>query len=224
MGNAGHESDVDGLTDHLAIRDSDAGEIGALRAREYLLLATLLREPMSDELLAQISGITGDPSPLGMAHLALAGAARKTDARAAGREYFNLFIGVGRGELLPYASFYLTGFLNERPLARVREDLAALGFARREGNYDPEDHIATMLETMAALAAGETDADAEREARFFDRHLKPWALRFFADLSVAQSADFYKAVAVVGLTFLDIETKAFTIPDTPDQQKPARAH
>jgi DNA-binding transcriptional regulator YdaS (Cro superfamily) len=116
--------------------EAGASEIDGLRAREYLLLAALLRFPVTADLLSQLSGICGDPTPLGLAHMALADAARATDERTAGREFFNLFIGVGRGELLPYASFYLTGFLNERPLGRVREDLAKLGIERAENNCD----------------------------------------------------------------------------------------
>jgi TorA maturation chaperone TorD len=191
-----------------------ADEIGALRAQEYMLLAALLRRPMTSHLLDQLGSITGDASPLGIAHIALADAAQRTDERAAGREFFNLFIGVGRGELLPYASFYLTGFLNERPLGRVREDLAKLGIERAEGNHDPEDHVSTLLETMAGLASGDIVGDLDAEKAFFERHLKPWVARFFADLGVAPSSEFYKAVAGVGRTFIAIETEAFTMPDS----------
>ena len=189
-------------------------EIGALRAQEYLLLAALLRFPVTLELLDKLSNISGDPSPLGLAHLQLADAANAADERSAGREFFNLFIGVGRGELLPYGSFYLTGFLNERPLGRVREDLAKLGIQRSDGNFDPEDHIATLLETMAGLANGAINAEPDFEKAFFERHLKPWAARFFADLAVAPSSQFYKAVAGVGHAFIEIETEAFTLPYT----------
>ena len=196
---------------------TEIDDIGALRAQEYLLLAALLRFPATRDLLDNLGTITGDASPLGMAHIQLAQAACATDERAAGREFFNLFIGVGRGELLPYASFYLTGFLNERPLGRVREDLAKLGIQRADGNFDPEDHIATLLETMAGLASGEIEAEPDFEKGFFERHLKPWVARFFADLSVAPSAAFYKAVAGVGHAFISIETEAFTLPDSPER-------
>ncbi len=192
-------------------------EIGALRAQEYLLLAALLRFPVTRDLLDKLATISGDPSPLGLAHLQLADAAGAASEREAGREFFNLFIGVGRGELLPYASFYLTGFLNERPLGRVREDLAKLGIQRADGNFDPEDHVATLLETMAGLANGDIAAETDFEKAFFERHLKPWVARFFADLAVAPSSHFYKAVAGVGLAFIAIETEAFTLPYTTEQ-------
>ena len=192
------------------------GHLGTLRAQEYLMLASLLRFPATRELLEKLAAITGDASPLGIAHIQLAEAAARTDERSAGREFFKLFIGVGRGELLPYASFYLTGFLNERPLGRVREDLAKLGIQRADGNFDPEDHIATLLETMAGLACGEIQAGPDADKTFFERHLKRWSARFFADIDVAPSADFYRAVARVGHTFIAIETEAFTLPDTAD--------
>jgi TorA maturation chaperone TorD len=202
----------EGGTELVADND-EANDVGQARASEYLLLAALLRRPATGELLESIQGILGEATPLGLAHIALAGAAQKTSVAAAGREFFNLFIGVGRGEMLPYASFYLTGFLNERPLGRVREDLAKLGIERAEGNHDPEDHIATLLEVMAGLANGDIAAAPGVEQAFFERHLKPWVARFFADLAIAEAADFYKAVASVGQAFIAIETEAFTIPE-----------
>ena len=192
---------------------TEIDDIGALRAQEYLLLAALLRFPATQALLDNLGAIIGDASPLGVAHIQLAQAASATNERAAGREFFNLFIGVGRGELLPYASFYLTGFLNERPLGRVREDLAKLGIECADGNFDPEDHIATLLETMAGLANGDIEAEPGAGQAFFERHLKPWAARFFADLGVAPSSAFYQAVAGVAEAFIAIETEAFTLPD-----------
>jgi TorA maturation chaperone TorD len=195
-------------------REPLGDEMGELRAREYLLLATLFRHPLTADMLAKLSSITGDASPLGLAHIALAQAAAACDERTVGREFFNLFIGVGRGELLPYASFYLTGFLNERPLGRVREDLAKLGLTRADGNHDPEDHIATLFETMAGLADGSLSSGPDADRAFFERHLKPWVGRFLADVAIAPSSSFYRAVAGVGAAFIDIETEAFSMPDT----------
>jgi TorA maturation chaperone TorD len=214
-------------TDAANAANDESTAIGAARASEYLLLASVLRHPMTPDFLARLQEITGDATPLGLAHIALAQAATRTTAVTAGREFFNLFIGVGRGEMLPYASFYLTGFLNERPLGRVREDLAKLGIERMEGNHDPEDHIATLLEVMAGLSSGEIESEPGADQAFFDRHLKPWVSRFFADLAVAESADFFKAVAAVGAAFIDIETQAFTMPDRvslEQQRRVDRAH
>ena len=92
-------------------------------------------------------------------------------------EFFELFIGVGRGEILPYASYYLTGFLHERPLALVREDMGKLGIARAERAGEPEDHIAILMDIMANLIRGEFAADGVDEAGFFARHIEPWGER-----------------------------------------------
>jgi TorA maturation chaperone TorD len=192
-------------------------DVDAARAQEYALLATLLARAPDRDLLAGLARLKSDASPLGAAHAKLAEAARRADAARLEREYFNLFVGVGRGEVLPYGSYYLTGFLHERPLARVRSDLAELGIARAEEQCEPEDHIAILCEVMAGLAGGSFAANAGDERRrtekqFFDKHLAPWARRFFADLERAEAADFYRAVAAVGTTFIDIETEAFALP------------
>lgn len=192
---------------------SPVDEVEEARADEYQLLATLLLRAPGAELLAQLARLKGDASPIGMAHLALATAAENTDADTVSREYFDLFIGLGRGELLPYASYYLSGFLHERPLARLREDLARFGIERREGVYEPEDHAGTLFEIMSFFARGTIAASREEQLKFFERHLKPWIGRFLADLAVAQHANFYKAVAALGTAFIEIETEAFGLPD-----------
>jgi TorA maturation chaperone TorD len=186
-------------------------EIDLLRAREYDLLAHLLGKAPTAETLEALRGLKGDSTPLGMAHLQLADAAARITPEAASREFFDLFIGLGRGELLPYASFYLTGFLHERPLASVRADLKSLGLERQDGLKDPEDHIAILCDVMAGLAGRRFDAEPSAERGFFERHLKPWAPRFFADLEIAPSSRLYKAVGAVGRTFLEIEADAFEI-------------
>ena len=106
------------------------------------------------KLLERLAELRGDATPLGVAHAALAQAASATTVERVEREFFDLFIGLGRGELLPYGSYYLTGFLHERPLARLRADLAPLGIERVEGNCEPEDHAATLCEIMAGLVGG----------------------------------------------------------------------
>jgi len=191
-------------------------DVDAARAQEYALLATLLGGAPGRDFLARLAHLKADASPLGVAHARLAEAAGAADATRVEREYFDLFVGVGRGEILPYGSYYLTGFLHERPLARLRGDLAELGIARADEQCEPEDHIAILCEVMAGLAAGKfaTAGDDRRsvEKQFFDKHLAPWARRFFADLERAEAAGFYRAVAAVGATFIDIETEAFALP------------
>ena len=157
------------LYSELAVAD-DVDDVDIGRAREYALLATLLSRAPSDTLLAQIARLRGDATPLGLAHARLAEAASTITPVVVEREYFDLFIGLGRGELLPYASFYLTGFLNERPLSRLRQDLAALGVERVENNFEPEDHAATLCEIMAGLAGGSIPAYRALDATFVYRH------------------------------------------------------
>ena len=195
-----------------AIRAADGDDIAIPRAREYALLAALLARPPDAALLTRLASIEGDGTPLGLAHEALAAAAAEQEAAAVAREYFELFIGVGRGELLPYGSYYLTGFLHERPLARLRAELVALGIERVEGQCEPEDHAAILCEIMAGLVTGEFAAPVERQRYLFDRYLAPWMPRFFADLEAATAADFYRPVGAIGRLFIDLETEAFALP------------
>ena len=188
-------------------------EIDQLRAAEYGLLSLLLGKAPDAETLKRVATLMGDGSELGMAHIELAAAAAQTDDRAVSKEFFDLFIGLGRGELLPYASYYLTGFLHERPLARVREDLRGLGIERAGTSREPEDHIAILLEVMAGLARGDFEAEFAEQARFFERHLKPWAVRMFADLEMSPSARFYRAVGRAGRVFMELESEAFTLSE-----------
>ena len=192
---------------------SETDEIDHLRAAEYGLISLLLGRAPNADTLAKVARLQGDATDLGMAHIELAAAAADLDERTVSQEFFNLFIGLGRGELLPYASYYLTGFLHERPLARVREDLDLLGIERAGPSREPEDHIAILFEVMAGLARGDFEADFAAQERFFERHLKPWAARMFADLEMSQSVRFYRAVGRVGRIFMELETEAFTLSE-----------
>jgi TorA maturation chaperone TorD len=194
-------------------RESDASdEVNLARARIYALLATLLRSAPDADLLARIGQLRGDATALGVANIELAEAARTARVEAVEREFFDLFIGIGRGELLPYGSFYLTGFLHERPLARLREDLAGFGVERADGVTEPEDHAGILCEIMAGLASGELTAPAGSDRTIFEKHMAPWIGRFFADLERAEAANFYRRVGSFGRAFVDIETAAFALP------------
>ncbi len=186
-------------------------EIDGARAQQYGLLAVLLARAPSADLLARIATVRGDASPLGVAHAALAEAASAANVERIEREFFDLFIGIGRGELLPYGSYYLTGFLNERPLARVRADLERLGIERAIGQVEPEDHAAVLCDVMAGLADGRFNAAPGSDRHFFEKHLAPWIGRFFADLESAQAADFYQRIGTVGRLFIAVESEAFTL-------------
>ena len=190
----------------------DVDEVDAARAQEYALLSVLLARAPDSGLLERLGTLRGDASPLGLAHVALAEAAQRTNVERLEREYFDLFIGLGRGELLPYASYYLTGFLHERPLARLRAHLVKLGLERTPGQAEPEDHAAILCEIMAGLASRRFATPSGSDRELFEQHLAPWIGRFFADLEQAETADFYRGVGRLGRVFIDIETDAFALP------------
>jgi TorA maturation chaperone TorD len=196
--------------DHPLTTDRD--DVDTARAHEYALLAALLARAPDASLLARLAQLRGDATPLGMAHVGLAEAAAQTDAVRVEREYFDLFIGLGRGELMPYGSYYLTGFLHERPLARLRDDLARIGIARADDEIEPEDHAAILCEIMSGLASGALPAPPDSDRMIFKSHLAPWIGRFFADLERAEAAQFYRAVGTLGRLFIDIEAEAFDLP------------
>jgi TorA maturation chaperone TorD len=191
--------------------EGEVDEIDSARAQEYALISVLLRRAPDAHLLGRLAALRGDPSPLGITHAALAEVAAATNAEQVEREFFDLFIGIGRGELLPYGSYYLTGFLNERPLARLRDDLARVGIERVEGEVEPEDHAAVLCEIMAGLVGGRFEAPVGADRKLFEKHLAPWIRRFFADLEQADAADFYRRVGTVGRVFMEIEREAFSL-------------
>jgi TorA maturation chaperone TorD len=182
------------------------------RARLFALLGRLMGAAPDEALLGQLRRLCPMPGELGAAYAAVAAGASAATLDSIEREYFDLFIGVGRGELLPYASYYLTGFLHERPLADLRGDLQRLGIERAEGVAEPEDHIAFLCETYAGLIAGAFAAGPEEAAPFFARHIRPWAARFFADLEKAQAAAFYRGVGQLGRVAVEIEAAAADLP------------
>jgi len=187
-------------------------ELDLARAQEYSLLSALLRRSPDAQMLARLARLRGDGTPLGLAHTALGEAAAGTDVAKVAREHHALFTGLGRGELLPYASYYLTGFLHGRPLVDLRQMLRRIGVERLEEPSEPEDHVATLLEIMAGLCGGAILAPTGTDREVFDDHIAPWVARFFADLETAESARFYVSVGTLGRTFLGIETQCFLLP------------
>jgi TorA maturation chaperone TorD len=186
-------------------------EIDRARAREYALLAILLSRSPNTEMIGRLALLGGDATRLGTAHAGLGEAAARTDEARVGREFFDLFAGLGQGELLPYASHYLTGSLYGRPLARLREAFQGLGIERKTGHSEPEDHVAVLCEIMAGVVGGDIACPAGSDRVFFDEYLAPWIERFFADLERAQSADFYARVGSLGRVFVRIEREAFAL-------------
>ncbi len=191
-------------------------DVEAARALVYGLLGHALAQPPEAGFLARLVRLDGG-GEIGAALRDMAVQAQSATVKTARAEYDLLFIGVARGELVPYGSFYMTGFLHERPLARLRADLARLGLARRPGRSDPEDHIATECEVMASLA----DRPADVQAEFFDRHLNPWASRFFTDLERAASARLYRPVGTLGRLMIELDRQGFALAADPSLQKGA---
>lgn len=183
----------------------------ALRADFYGFLAALLTRPPHKDILDRVAALKGDGSELGQAVDVLARVAGATAPKAAEREFNRLFIGIGRGELVPYASFYLTGFLHEKPLAVLRGDMAALGIARAPDVYEPEDNIGSLCEMMAGMIRGDFGAPVplRRQREFFNRHLRPWARHFFTDLEGAKHSVLYAPVGTLGRLFTEIETESY---------------
>lgn len=182
-----------------------------LRADLYNYLGVLLARPADEMLLAQTAGLSGDDSALGQAIDGLARVAKASKPKAVEREFNALFIGLGRGELLPYASYYLTGFLNEKPLARLRQDMQALQVTRADNVFEPEDSMAALMETMGGLIVGRFGAPAQidRQKTFFNNHIAPWATHFYTDLEAAKASVLYASVGAVGREFMAIEREAF---------------
>jgi len=196
------------VSDTAAIAEEDR-----LRADLYNFLGVILSRPADEMLLAQTKSLTGDDSELGQAITSLAKVAALSKPRVVESEYNKLFIGLGRGELLPFASYYLTGFLNEKPLSLLRQDMQAQGMARAGTVFEPEDNIASLMEMMGAMIVGRFGAPASLDAQktFFNKHIGPWAAHFYGDLEAAKNSVFYAPVGAVGRTFMEIEAEAFRL-------------
>ena len=184
-----------------------------LRSELYRLLARFLSQPPTEADLLAARNLEGGDTPLGKAVHAFARIAANMQPSTADDEYHDLFIGVGRGELLPYGSYYLTGFLHEKPLARLRGDMAALGIAANREATEPEDHAAAVLDMMAGLIDGSfgEPLPLDRQKEFYDAHVGTWLPLFFRDLEGASSSVLYAALAQIGTRFLEIESAAFTM-------------
>jgi TorA maturation chaperone TorD len=187
-------------------------EVDQARAQEYSLLSTLLSRSPDAAMIERLACLRGDTTPLGIAHAALGRAAARVTVERAEREYSDLFVGLGQGVLFPYASYYHTGFLQGRPLARLRELLRRFGIERTPEQSEPEDHAAILLAIMGGLADRRIGAPAGADREIFEQHVAPWIGRFFADLERAVSAEFYASVGALGRAFIEIETEAFALP------------
>ncbi len=188
------------------------------RASYYYLLSLLLSAPPTAETLRKISELGVPQAQANNAFLkqlnALADAAREhaADVNELDDEYHDLFIGVGRGELVPYGSWYITGMLMDKPLSLLRQDLKALGIERVQGCKEPEDHIAALMDIMGIVIEAGNDYPFKAQQTLFTRHIKPWTRRFFKDLIQARKANFYIKVGEFGIEFIDFETEYLEMP------------
>ena len=183
------------------------------RASAYALLAALLRAPPDPSLLDHVVALSpegdAESDELSEAMAALAGAAQNRRSEDLEDEYNALFIGLGKGEVVPYGSWYLTGFLMEQPLSELRDDLRALGFERSPEVREPEDHAAAIFEVFSVMIADNVSLDQQQQ--FFAKHMQSWLPRFFTDLGKAKSADFYGFVAQFGVAFYGLEKTYLTM-------------
>ncbi len=203
---------ADTLADSYEQADADLLAENQYRAGAYSMLAALLRQPPQQDVLNVVTGLADvveekDDFAVAMSMLGLA--ARAATATELDDEFHALFIGMGRGELVPYGSWYLTGFLMEKPLGVLRDDLASMGFARTDNTSEPEDHVAALCEVMALLI--NEGRSLGEQTQFFEAHMSSWAGRFFNDLGEAKSAVFYRAVARFGKAYFDFEKHYLTM-------------
>lgn len=202
-----------------ALHSSDAGvaiavaEEDVVRARVYRLLARVLARPADGGELERLASLEGDETELGAGISTLARLAARMSPDEISREYHDLFIGLGRGELVPYGSYYLTGFLHEKPLARLRGAMGELGIARDPAVKEPEDHVAALMDMMAGLILGEfgEPAGLDVQRAFYRDHVGNWAGHFYRDLEGARVAVFHAPVGRIGRVFMEIEDAAFAM-------------
>ena len=180
------------------------------RAQTYALLARLLSAAPDKALIDSLIAIevTEPESPMGKQWINLISAAKQLDIVEVEEEFQSLFIGVTHGELMPYGSYYQTGFLMEEPLAVLRTDLSLLGLERQEKTAEPEDHIAAQCDVMRLILMAEGTPVVASES-FFNKHLKPWGVRFFTDLTKANHAQFYQTIGLFGEQFMQLEMSLY---------------
>ena len=190
---------------------ADISDEDVLRANLYRMLAHILKAPPQQSDLELLAGLSRDSTRLGEAIGGLAHLARRTSPETARREYHSLFIGLERGELVPYGSHYRSGFHEDHSLVQIRADMARHGIALAPELSEAEDHIAALCDIMAGLILGLGDepASLDEQKAFFMAHIATWAKHFFIDLEAARSSVFYAAVGKVGAVFMDIEEAAF---------------
>ncbi|MFH4748236.1 molecular chaperone [Vibrio harveyi] len=189
--------------------DTQREQEQTLRTEIYLVLSALFRSAPSEEMIEFLTSLEVEPSESAMqkAWIALQQAAKDSNREALEDEYQDLFIGIGRGEVMPFGSWHMTGAMMEKPLAEIRHDLELLGFERDENVKEPEDHIAALCEVMSMLTGEEEDL----QQAVFNEHIAPWFSSFTQQLENAESANFYKPAAQLCEAFLTLEQVRFSV-------------
>ena len=187
-----------------------------LRADMYSFLANLLRAEPSAELVNQLTKLESDESPIGKSIKTLSKLASSLDLPTIRDEYVRIFIGVGRGEILPFASYYLTGFLKDKPLAKLRNDMKEIGIQLAENVKEPEDHIASLFDMMSGLILGKFSKKFSigEQKEFFNKHLAPWVDLLMRDIESSRIAVFYSPIGTIGREFMEIERSSFSMDVT----------
>jgi TorA maturation chaperone TorD len=187
-----------------------------LRADMYSFLANLLRAEPSAELVNQLTKLESDESPIGKSIKTLSKLASSLDLPTIRDEYVRIFIGVGRGEILPFASYYLTGFLKDKPLAKLRNDMKEIGIQLAENVKEPEDHIASLFDMMSGLILGKFSKKFSigEQKDFFNKHLAPWVDLLMRDIESSRIAVFYSPIGTIGREFMEIERSSFSMDVT----------
>ena len=189
------------------------------RCEVYALLGNLFYRPPSKEVLQAIAtngAMCNDGRDSGYcrAWRVLQQAAADAEVEAVKDEFDTAFIGTGRQPVMLYGSFYLAGFLNEKPLAQLRDELVNLGLARSGDIHESEDHISALCDVMRFLILGDHDtppATLEVQRDFFLRHIKSWNTQLCAAVDSADNTRFYKHVARFAREFFDLENESFDI-------------
>jgi len=187
------------------------------RAEVYGLLAALYYAPPSPDLLSQLRvAVTEAPAAGGFLEepwRQFVGVVRELSDEQVANEYDALFGGVGKPEVYLFGSYYLSGFLNEKPLAALRGDLATLGLARDETMPETEDHFACVCEVMRYLIAGDDVevANLTQQQKFFSAHVQPWATPMCDAITAHPKARFYAALAGFTAAFVSVETQGFDL-------------
>ena len=187
-----------------------------LRADMYSFLASLLRTEPNKELVKQLTNLESDDSPIGKSIKTLSKLASSLDLPTIRDEYVKIFVGVGRGEILPFASYYLTGFLKDKPLAKLRSDMKEIGIELAENVKEPEDHIASLFDMMSGLILGKFNKKFSigEQKNFFNKHLAPWVDLLMRDIEGSKIAVFYSPIGTIGREFMEIERSSFSMDVT----------